>query len=123
MGIYGSIVGCLFLSVVTGAMVMFVTIYYLDHRLSSSPEDANDRRVEFSFCLGGLTTCAIFLQYATWQLWSELGNPFSIAHSVLSILWVTMPPAIWWLYHEMRNHAWWVKRYMDYSPKQTVLRS
>ncbi len=107
-------------SVVVGVCVLFGCLLYLNNQIRCNPEDTNDRRIEFSFCLGCLCTCTLFLVYITWQLWTEFGSPFSLIHSLQSLLWVGNVWAIWWLYSELKEHHFWVRLYMHTYPRQTA---
>ena len=113
-------IGWIAVALLVGTIVTVASVKYLDYRLASARELGDDRRVEFSFCLGGVSACAIFLTYATLQLWSDLGTPFNILHSVLTLLWVASLGAIWWLVSEIRDHASWVRLYLREYPRQTA---
>ena len=113
-------IGWVAVALLIGAIVMVVSVKSLDYRLASARELGDDRCVEFSFCLGGVCACAIFLTYATWQLWSDLGTPFTIVHSVLTLLWVASLGATGYLVSEIRDHASWVRLYLREYPRQTA---
>lgn len=108
------------IAILVGVAVMVILIKYLDYQLASSREDGEDKRVEFSFCVGGLCAGVIFLAYATWQLWAALGSPFHLIHSLWTLLWVATLVAIYWLFSEVRAHSWWVSTYLRVYPRQTI---